>query len=325
MRTTTMAKIYPDTNRFVDFYRTSSEKLIVLDELLKNKVNVVLTEQTITEFRRNRITALQILVRQFQETNDIGNPDKPPLLRELLEYKELSKLLDKYKEKRKAVLSQLKQLIADEQKDPVAQKFLALATDAAVEKLKLTNEVIERAYRRKLLGNPPCSPDKYTVGDEVIWEMLIENMKDDLIVVTEDHTFHDNLSLLGEEYRNRTGRKLLLVTKNLGEALKTIGQAPSKELIEVEKKEEESLPPLGWLDTSSDANYVIQAADRWRRASHYGKSSQSDDGWLAAVTSPSPAPSSPASSSPTNARAPSPSPLPSPSPSAVSSEKEGQP
>jgi hypothetical protein len=134
-RTAAMAKIYPDTNRFVDFYRTSSVKLVVLDELLKYKCSVVLTEQTITEFRRNRVSALNKLVKQFQQTNDVGNADKPALLLELPVHKELTELVFKYKKKREEVLRHLKQLMADEQKDPVAQKFLALAGDAAVTKL----------------------------------------------------------------------------------------------------------------------------------------------------------------------------------------------
>src|SRR5262249_41383177 len=127
----------------------------------------------------------------------------------------------------------------DEQKDPVAQKFLALVADPAVVKLPLSDQAIRLAQRRKLLGNPPCSPDKHSVGDEVIWELLIGSLKEDLIIVTKDHTFHDNLSLLREEYQHRTGHRLLLVTEKFSEALKTIGQAPTKELIEVEKKEEQ--------------------------------------------------------------------------------------
>jgi hypothetical protein len=271
-----MAKIYPDTNRFVDFYRTSRVKLVVLDELLKNKGSVVLTEQTIAEFRRNRVSALNKLVKQFQETNDVGNADKPALLLELPVHKELTELVVRYKNKREEVLSHLKQLMADEQKDPVAQKFLALAEDAAVTKLKLTNEAIDRAHRRKLLGNPPCSPDKYTVGDEVIWELLIENMKDDLIVVTEDHTFHENLSLLKEEYQQRTGSKLLLVTEKLSEALETSGEAPTEELIEAEKEEQESLPPLGWLHCDDGAwHFAVQqnvARQRYNRAALLARS-----------------------------------------------------
>ncbi|CEF49241.1 unnamed protein product [uncultured bacterium] len=260
-----MAKIYPDTNRFVHFYRASEEKrLVVLDQLLMNKSSVVLTEQTVTEFRRNRVSELHKLANQFKakhfkNANDVVICPSTTLLRELPAHKELTALLVKCATKREEVVSQLEQLIAEEQKDPVAQKFLALAKDAAVTMLKLTNEAIDKAHRRKLLGNPPCSPDKYTVGDEVIWELLLENMKDDLIVVTEDRTFHENLSLLSEEYKTRTGRKLLLVTEKLSEALETIGQVPTEELIEAEKKEQQLLPPFGSMDSDDGAwHFAVQ-------------------------------------------------------------------
>jgi rRNA-processing protein FCF1 len=237
-----MAKICPDTNRFVDFYQVALDSIDVFDELEKYKGNLVLTEQTISEFRRNCVSTLKWLVTQFKKTIDVGSPYTTTVLRALPGHKELTELLAAYKKKGEAVLEHLRQLIADEKKDPVAQKFLALAADCAVTKLKLTDEVIERAHRRKLLGNPPCSPDKYTVGDEVIWELLIENMKEDLIVVTKDHTFHENVSLLSEEYYQRTGSRLLLVTEKFSEALETIGQAATKELIEAEKIEQEAFP-----------------------------------------------------------------------------------
>jgi hypothetical protein len=47
-----MVKIYVDTNRLIDFYRAAPGKCIQLEELEKQKRNVVLTEQTITEFRK---------------------------------------------------------------------------------------------------------------------------------------------------------------------------------------------------------------------------------------------------------------------------------
>jgi hypothetical protein len=276
-----MAKIYPDTNRFVDFYQAALDNIDVFDELQKYKGTLVLTEQTITEFRRNRVSTLNWLVTQFKKTIDVGSPYTTTVLRALPSHKELTELLAAYKKKGAEVLEHLKQLIADENKDPVAQKFLALAADAAVMNLKLTDQAIDRAHRRKLLGNPPCSPDKYSVGDEVIWELLIENMKEDLIIVTKDYTFHENLSLLTEEYQQRTGRTLLLVTEKFSEALKTIGQAPTKELIEAEKKEQESLPPLGWLSPSMDYanNVVIQHAYRQQRAVAALMATTPNQGW----------------------------------------------
>jgi hypothetical protein len=144
-------------------------------------------------------------------------------------------LLAKYKKKGKEVRGHLEQMIADKKHDPVAQQFLALAGDPAVIQLELTDTAINLAHRRKLLGNPPCSRDKYTIGDEVNWELLLANLQEDLIVVTKDRAFDENSSLLSEEYQRRTGSKLL-ITETLSQALKIIGRTPSKKLIEAEKQ-----------------------------------------------------------------------------------------
>ncbi|WP_437761863.1 PIN domain-containing protein [Sorangium sp. So ce764] len=233
-----MAKIYPDTNRFVDFYQAALDQLDVFDDLQKYKTSLVLTEQTITEFRRNRVSTLKWLFAQFRKSIEIGSPYTTTVLRAFPEHKELTDLWSSYRRKGQEVLKQLGDLIADESKDPIAQKFFALVKDPTVLKLQLTDEAIKAAQRRKLLGNPPCSPDKYSVGDEVIWELLIGGLKEDLIVVTKDQTFHENFSLLSEEYQQRTGHRLLLVTEKYSGALKAVGQAPPERLLEVEKQEE---------------------------------------------------------------------------------------
>ena len=152
-----MAKIYPDTNRFVDFYQAALESIDVFDQLQKHTGSLVLTEQTITEFRRNRVSTLNWLVTQLEKSIDVRSPYTTTVLRELPGHKELTELLASYKKKGQEVVGHLKQLISDEKKDPVAQKFLALTADTAVTKLRLTDGAIDRAHRRKLLGNPPCS------------------------------------------------------------------------------------------------------------------------------------------------------------------------
>ena len=72
-------------------------------------------------------------------------------------------------------------------------------------------------------------------------------MKDDLVIVTKDRTFHDNFALLGEEYHERTGYRLLRVIERFTDALKEIGQAPPQQLIEAERK----IPQLIWQTKGS--------------------------------------------------------------------------
>jgi hypothetical protein len=121
---------------------------------------------------------------------------------------------------------------------------------------------ISNAQTRKLLGNPPSSPDKHTIGDEVIWELLLTNLHDDLIVVTRDSTYEQNMPLLKQEYQQTTGgHKLLLVAKNLSEAVATIGKQPAPELIEAEQKEQKSLAPYYFVTGFQPSNdiYAIMA------------------------------------------------------------------
>ena len=87
-----------------------------------------------------------------------------------------------------------------------------------------------------MLGNPPTSPDKHTIGDELIWEMLLANMKEDLVVVTGDRTFLENESLLKEEFSSKTGKTLILITKKFSSALKVAVKTPSEKMIDFEKQ-----------------------------------------------------------------------------------------
>jgi len=155
-----MAKIYIDTNWLIDFYRVTDDKTVQLKELQKHKSNLVLTEQTIAEFRRNRVAALKQLQAGF---NKILNSERPPnaaIIQKLSAQKELIKVSD---ERRKELSNHLARLIADETSDPIARDVLVLFADTAVKKFELDDAAIEKAHRRKLPGNPPCSPYKYTI------------------------------------------------------------------------------------------------------------------------------------------------------------------
>jgi predicted nucleic acid-binding protein len=55
-------KIYIDTNWFLSFYQSNHERQNVLENIAKHAELVVMTEQNLNEFRRNR-TALLIDLR----------------------------------------------------------------------------------------------------------------------------------------------------------------------------------------------------------------------------------------------------------------------
>jgi hypothetical protein len=100
-----MAKIYPDTNRFIDFYRAAIDRVDVFDELMKYKSSLVLTQQTVNEFRRNRVSTLNWLATQFKKSTKTNS--LPALILQLLPaYKELADLTARRKKQANQVLKQ---------------------------------------------------------------------------------------------------------------------------------------------------------------------------------------------------------------------------
>lgn len=229
-----MTKIYIDTNCYVDFYQVALDNVAVLDVLARYHASLVVTDQTISEFRRNRVRTLNWLLREFKKSVEVRKPYTTAILKDLPAHKELAGILEGYKKKAQEVVRFLQTLLENEVVDPVAQRVFALWDESAIQKYNTTDDLVQRAQRRKLLGNPPTSDDKYTVGDEVIWEIILANANDDFIVVTRDRTYFENQSMLRDEFLAQTGKKLLLVTDRFSVALETIGQTPPKEVIDAE-------------------------------------------------------------------------------------------
>jgi hypothetical protein len=127
---------------------------------------------------------------------------------------------------------QLRDWINNDSSDLVLTKFHQLIEKTTI--LPTTTSALEKAQMRKKIGEPPTSPDKHTIGDELIWETLIESCADDLIVVSWDNAFINYEAILKGEFGSSGKKQLLLVTENLSEALKYIGK-PSKDVDNAER------------------------------------------------------------------------------------------
>lgn len=227
-----MIKIYIDTNIFLDFYQSATDRLSVFEEIEKHYKNIVLTEQTITEFRRNKNARLNELAKNINKSAAF-NIYTTALVQSMPEFKAWVEVKDNAEKLAKKVSSQLLAWSKEESSDPIHMAFEGLVSKSDI--FPTTSESIEKAKSRKLLGNPPTSPDKHTIGDELIWETILSHAKSDLIIVSRDKTFLENISLLRREYNALTSYKLIDVTPKLGDAFKAVG-APAKS---VEKAEQE--------------------------------------------------------------------------------------
>ena len=177
--------------------------------LYENKKYLITTEQSINEFSRNRYTILNESLESFKKGTNIDKGSST-FLRSLKGYKKYEDSLKKFREQRQAVIEEIQGKIEFTQKDDIYFKFKGLWSSKNI--IKATNEIIDAANRRKISGNPPTS-DKYTCGDEIIWESLLEYEavnKEDLIIVSKDKTFIQNREFLSEEYLQKTGRPLFL-------------------------------------------------------------------------------------------------------------------
>jgi hypothetical protein len=227
-----MAIIYIDTNVYLDFYQSAKDRLAIFEEIEKFAENIVLTEQTFWEFLRNRNSRLAILANDIAKSV-ASNIHTTAIVREMPEFSEIDKAQKQIKDLSKKIRNNLLSWKEDASADPVFLAFERILHKAKY--FKTTETGYSRAKRRKYIGNPPTSPDKHTIGDELIWETLLESCKEDLAIVSRDQTFLTNLTMLKVEFETNTGKKLLLVTDDISKALKSIGQeSPRLEIAEQE-------------------------------------------------------------------------------------------
>lgn len=227
-----MPVIYIDTNVFLDFYQASTDRLVVFGDILSRSKSILLTQQTVNEFRRNRIARLTALADHIKK-GPHPQLHTTAVVQALPGFQEWVRARDAAKKAALDIASELASWVEDEESDPVLAAFERLVRAATL--ITFDDLLIKQARRRKLLGQPPTSPDRHTIGDELIWESLLTWNGDDLVIVTRDRSFLDNRALLKGEYETATGRRLLEVTSSLAAGLKSAGHE-AKTIEEAEKK-----------------------------------------------------------------------------------------
>lgn len=228
-----MTKIFIDTNIFLGFYETNNNPITIFDkDISKLKSNLILTDQVYDEFIRNRDKQLVNLIHTSKKNKCTINTSS--IIRSLAEFKDLDKMKDDFVYTNKLLTMKLQEMKDDTNKDPIYKSFLELYNDHNVTKYKRSNEIIKSAHERKLLGNPPVGYTQYTIGDEVNWETLLSNLKDDLYIISFDKTYEQHATFLKNEFKSKTGKELI-IHDSISSVLKIIGQEPSEELNKFEE------------------------------------------------------------------------------------------
>ena len=285
-----MFKVFIDANIFLGLYDSKLETTEIFDDLNKIASSLVMTDQLSDEFLRNRekkISDLEkILNKGFSYEDFIRKIQKVPvpdvaIIHSFKNFDNISicnnkitglkdsyeKIIKEQSKNFKKLSEEILDLLEKPENDIVYINFKKLFNDDKVQKLKKNDEIINKAYYRKLIGNPPRSDIK-TIGDEIHWEILLENIKTDLIIISRDETFTANKSFLIEEFYKKTNKKLY-IDKKISFALEKIGKRASNKTIEFEdnyiKKDQklsETLEALSKSYTTSFNPAVFEALSK---------------------------------------------------------------
>ena len=255
-----MTKIFIDTNKFLDFYRYEEENEEVLDKLaLAN--NILITEQVIEEFNRNRFSEIRRLLENVEskakDLNDgLCNLKPVGIFAEKISTlnKNNSKLIQEIKTNFKPLKEEINSMLNDDSNDVVFNAFNMIINNEQTTIIKDNEKAYNLALKRNRLGGVPRSDNKYlTICDEYIWESLLLNSKDNIIFVTRDKTYLDNQKILIEEFKKKTGKSIKFM-ELVSTALKELGADISKEAIEKEQHEQNEILLLDALSDVTGVN-----------------------------------------------------------------------
>lgn len=243
-------RIYIDTNWFLSHYQAITEPKSVLMNLRRYAHRIVLTDQTVLEFRRNRDHLLSELRAKLVRSLNV-QPWVASVIRDLPEFRQLIEARDAMKHRGDLVARKIEEFLSTPDVDPIYATFDEVCRNGKM--LRATDEIIARARVRKLRGQPPSSGKRDTIGDEIIWETLLEGCKEDLALVSADGDFLRHADMLMDEYLPRAGRHLLYVGSKLSEALARFGErSPELEALEKDADPSSRCPRCGAGDFVED-------------------------------------------------------------------------
>lgn len=228
-------RILIDTNIFLDFYRSNKTPVNIFSTLLENIDKFILTDQIIQEFERSRESVIKGIKQKFQLESKLENFSSS-YLQNLAAFKELIEIQKQYKAKQKEVSQSIDEILKNPSLDPIADYFKEFVNESLRSSIVYytTDEIMRKAKIRKNIGNPPTS-EKFSLGDEINWEIVLENIKEDIIIVGRDNTYANNLTFLQKDFHKRTGYIISDLTESITYALQKVGVETSKELADEEK------------------------------------------------------------------------------------------
>lgn len=246
-------KVFIDTNILLDIFQLSGPDLEELRKLVKlvekKKVELLVSQQVIDEFWRNREGVIAAALKTFRETKAIAKV--PNIIRSYSESHQLKETVDNVNELVKTLIQQVTQ---DIQNNTLKADDVLKELFATIKFREITTKIIDRAKLRTDIGNPPGK--KGSIGDAINWEWLLDQetefWDDELILISADGDFESELTngkpkeFLLREWEKKNPECHLLLEKSLTDFLKH--KFPDIELAE----EVEKIEAIERLENSSN-------------------------------------------------------------------------
>jgi rRNA-processing protein FCF1 len=210
-----MMQLFIDTNILLSFYALNQEDLGELrklaDRVINKEVTLLITDQIIDEFYRNREQRIEGSLKSFY--GQTFNPQLPQICENYPE--EAARLRNALKEYEQAHSVMVARVAIDIkaknlQTDQIIRSFFENG-----HKVVLDQAIIDRARLRMGVGNPPGKNN--SLGDAINWECLLNVVPDqtDLFLISGDKDYSsplgdDELSgFLRDEWERRKQSKIL--------------------------------------------------------------------------------------------------------------------
>lgn len=190
--------LFIDTNIFLNFYHFTNDDLEELEKLIvlisNNKIQLIIPEQVIDEFKRNREVKLKDAIKQFE--SNIKSYKFPQFYKSFSEFQEIKDMQRDINKKFSLLKEKVNKNVEAERlkADDLIGTLFSLGVDAP-----RSQKLIEKGILRYNLGNPPGKDKSY--GDAINWESLLEYVeeKEDLYFLSDDKDF---FSIINENHFN---------------------------------------------------------------------------------------------------------------------------
>lgn len=170
-------QLFIDTNILLSFYALNQEDLSELNKLIdaieRKQITLLLTDQLIDEFNRNREQRIDGAIKSLR--TQTFNPQFPQLCEDYPEVELLRGSLKQYEQAHAALTSKI---IADIKAKNLKADRIIQSLFSLGKQLAANSNILDRARFRMGVGNPPGKNN--SLGDAINWECLLDRTPADL-------------------------------------------------------------------------------------------------------------------------------------------------